>query len=152
MIQGLIRKGEKPGYYNSNSKTGSKKETRTVGKTRFPAPTSHQLSHFCPPIATSRLNSSSLNLTAVTLCISPFLSTISNPSATVLPVAHPTTIFAFQPNPPTFFSSLISAIGTENLADAFSGSRPVPSEDLEEKETVGTPTFVEMYIQPLLPL
>ena len=116
-----------------------------------PCRKAHQLSHFCPPIATNLLNNSSLSFTAVTLYVIPLRSVISSPSATVVPVAHPTTIFAFHPKPPIFFNSVISWIGTLNFVFALDGSKPVPSLDLLENDTVGMATLVLMQIQPLFP-
>jgi hypothetical protein len=57
----------------------------------------YQHSHFCPPIATSRLNNSSRSGMAVNLVSVPLRSVITIPSAISLPKAHPTTSFAFQP-------------------------------------------------------
>ncbi|CAL1694127.1 unnamed protein product [Somion occarium] len=59
-------------------------------------------------MAINRLNSSSRPLIAVNTHLLPSLSVTSNPSTTSFPSAHPTTIFAFQPNPPTFLISVIS--------------------------------------------
>lgn len=116
---------------------------------------SHQASHFCPSIATSRLNSSSRNTIAVRTYLSPCLSSISTPSAISRSKAHPTTSFAFHPSPPSFLSSLISATGTDQTG--FSSSSPRSSVPFvamvlfKENETHGIVARVLMYACPRFP-
>lgn len=107
---------------------------------------SYQLSHFCPPMATSRLKSSSRRYIAVNVHLCPSLSMISRPSAICRSIAQPTTSFAFQPRPPIFLNSLMSAIAMEKIGSGLFVA------DVVVNETQGIVAVVLIYTVPFLPL